>query len=74
MIERQRKPYGRRGTRFKRGYEKKTSQLSGGENGEEIFFRPALLRSILDLSWPKKEEIDRLTLVAIEEAVYALNS
>ena len=74
MIERQRKPYGRRGTRFKRSYEKKTSRLSGGENGEEIFFRPELLRSILDLIWSRKKEIDRLMLVAIEEAVYALNS
>lgn len=47
MIERERKPYGRRGTRFKRGHEKKTSR--GGEKWE--FFFPPRIRGIY--SWFK---------------------
>lgn len=65
MIERERKPYGRRGTRFKRGHEKKTSH--GGEKWE--FFFPPRIREIYSwfkLDW-KGGNGSGERLVAIEE-------
>lgn len=65
MIEGERKPYGRRGTRFKRGHEKKTSR--SGEKWE-FFFPPSIRRiySWFKLYW-KGGNGSGEQLVAIEE-------